>query len=327
MTVTPNAASRTAGAETDILGSFTRPTTEAHTRVAFVSGLHLSTRGYGTSRALHRTEERLKRVVASLNEDRLDAVVFNGDLVQNGTRAEYEAFDRIVADLDPSLFAVPGNHDLIDRGDGSTSQLTLAEFERRYAPTSFPYRVRIGGVDLIGLNSNTSTRAALTESYSGRVSSSTLDWLETATSEAESPIVSVHHTLETVREQYRNEREHLPLEDGGCPAFENDDELISVLGDGSDPLVVTGHLHVPTIVRSMDITEFTLPPLGPYPCGYTVLDVGSQGTVASFRSACPYARQAEALALGHESDRTLLAAARMSTLPLASDDPDSVPDG
>ena len=200
MTVTPNAASRTAGAETDILGSFTRPTTEAHTRVAFVSDLHLSTRGYGTSRALHRTEERLKRVVASLNEDRLDAVVFNGDLVQNGTRAEYEAFDRIVADLDPSLFAVPGNHDLIDRGDGSTSQLTLAEFERRYAPTSFPYRVRIGGVDLIGLNSNASTRAALTESYSGRVSSSTLDWLETATSEAESPIVSVHHTLETVRE-------------------------------------------------------------------------------------------------------------------------------
>jgi 3',5'-cyclic AMP phosphodiesterase CpdA len=321
MTVTPNPARRPLGAETAILGSFTRPATENHTRVAFVSDLHLSTRGYGTSRALHRTEERLEQVVASLNEDRLDAVVFNGDLVQNGRKAEYDAFDRIVADLDPPLFAVPGNHDLIDRGDGSTSQLTLPEFERRYAPTPFPYRVRIGGVDLIGLSSNASTRAALTDSYSGRVSPSTLEWLSGAMSEATCPIVSVHHTLETAREQYRNEQERLPLENGDCPAFENDAELISVLGEASDPLVVTGHLHVPTVVRSTSVTEFTLPPLGPYPCGYTVLDVGSQGTVASFQSACTYERQAEALALGHESDRTLLAAARMSNLPLATDEP------
>ena len=325
MTAKPNAASRSAGAESTVLGSFARPTAETHTRVAFVSDLHLSTRGYGTSRVLHRTEERLKQAVASLNEDHLDAVVFNGDLVQNGTKAEYDAFDRIVADLEPPLFAVPGNHDLIDRVDGATPQLTLPEFERRYAPTPFPYRVRIGGVDLIGLSSNASTRAALTDSFSGRVSSSTLEWLAGATSEATCPIVSVHHALATVRERYRNEQQHLPLENGDCPAFENGEELISVLEEESEPLVVTGHLHVPTVVRSAGITEFTLPPLGPYPCGYTVLDVGSQGTVASFRSACTYARQAEALALGRENDRTVLAATRMSNLPLATDEsgPDS----
>ena len=117
----------------------------------------------------------------------------------------------------------------------------------------------------------------------------------------------------------------MPLENGDCPAFENDDELVGVLGGASEPLVVTGHLHVPTVVRSAGVTEFTLPPLGPYPCGYTVLDVGSQGTVASFHSACTYARQAEALALGRENDRTVLAATRMSNLPLATDEsgPDS----
>lgn len=326
MMSTANATSRTASAESAVLGYFARPTADDRTRIAVVSDLHLSTSGFGTSRVLHRTEERLKRAVTSLNGDELDAVVFNGDLVQNGTKAEYDAFDRIVADLDPPLFAVPGNHDLIDRDEGSGTRLTLPEFERRYAPASFPYRVRVGGVDLIGLNSNASTRAALTDSYSGRVSHSTLDWLEDTLAEANSPVVSVHHALETVRRRYRDEQEQLPLENGGCPAFENDGELIRALGENGDQLVVTGHLHLPTVARSMGVTEFTLPPLGPYPCGYTVLDVGSRGTIASFRSASTPTRQAEALGLGHESDRVLLAAAHMSNLPLVDDGRTRLPD-
>ncbi len=325
MTVRTDAASRTADADRSVLGYFATPTAETRTRIAVVSDLHLSTSGVGTPRVFHRTGERLRRVVTSLNRNELDAVVFNGDLVQNGTRAEHDAFDRIVADLDPPLFAVPGNHDLID-GDGAGTPLTLPEFQRRYAPASFPYRVQIGGVDLIGLNSNASTRETLTDSYTGRLSRSTLEWLDETLDAADSPLVAVHHTLETVRRRYRNERKQLPVENGGCPAFETADELADVLATNGDALVVTGHLHVPTVVRSGGITEFTLPPLGPYPCGYTVLDVGRRGTVASFHSAATHARQAEALGLGRENDRVLLAAARMSNLPLVADRRSPLPD-
>ena len=101
--------------------------------------------------------------------------------------------------------------------------------------------------------------------------------------------------------------------------FETADELADILATNGDALVVTGHLHVPMVVRSGRVTEFTLLPFGPYPCGYTLLDVGRRGTVASFHSAATHARQAEALGLGRENNRVLFAATRMSSLPLVAD--------
>lgn len=299
-----------------VLGRFARPATDRRTRIAVLSDLHLSVDEHGTWRVSHRTEERLEAVVASLNDLDLDAVLFNGDLVQSGARAEFDAFDRVVETLEAPFFAVPGNHDLVERED---DQLTLPEFERRYTPGRLPYHRRVGGVDLVGLSSNASTEASLAPSYEGRLSAETLSWLEDTLAGADCPLVTVHHTLDPVREVYRTEQERFPVENGGSPGFSNAEELVDVLAGTGAPLVLTGHLHFPAVARAGPVREFTLPSLGPFPCGYTVFDVSERGTTATF---CPVADgegQIEALGYGLDQDRVLLAAARLANLPLVDD--------
>lgn len=302
-----------------VIARFSQLTADRPTRIAVLSDLHLSEDEFGTSRLLHRTRDRLNAVVESLNGQQLDGVLFNGDLVQNGTVAEFDAFDRIIENLEWPLYAVPGNHDLIERGETSDTQLTLSEFERRYTPSSLPYRERVGGVDLIGLSSNASERGELTTSYSGHVSKRSLDWLKNTLRDVDSPLVAVHHTLDLVRDRYRTEQKRLPIENGGCPEFENAGAVADVMADAGEQIIFSGHLHVPTVVQTDALSEFTLPPLGPYPCGYTILDIGAQGTTATFHAVTNHELQAEALGYGLENDRVLLAAARMSKLPLGDE--------
>lgn len=241
-----------------LLARFARPTADQPTRIAVLSDLHLSLREHGTWRVSHRTEDRLEAAVRALNEQSLDGVLFNGDLVQRGARAEFDAFDRIVEDLEAPLFAVPGNHDLIGRSSGS--QLTLPEFERRYAPGELPYR---------------------------------------------------------------ESRDLLPIGDGGSPGFANAAALVDVLAANDVPLVLTGHLHVPAVARAGPLREFTLPSLGPFPCGYTVFEIDGDGTRATFHPVVDFEGGVEAIGYGLDSDRVLLAAARMATLPLVDDARDS----
>lgn len=91
-----------------VLAGFERPVAETETRIAILSDLHLSVEESGTWRVSHRTAERLEAAVKSLSRLRdLDGVIFVGDLVQSGLRSEYEAFDRIVDELDAPFFALP----------------------------------------------------------------------------------------------------------------------------------------------------------------------------------------------------------------------------
>jgi len=302
-----------------VLARFARPTADRRTRLAVVADLHLSLDERGGWRVARRTGERLEAAVRALNDRPLDGVLFDGDLVQSGARREFDAFDRIADRLDAPLFAVPGNHDLVQRDRSDGSQLTLPEFERRYAPAELPYRRRVGGVDLVGLNSNASTRETLAGSFEGRLEAATLTWLDDVLEDADCPVVAVHHTLEPVRSLYRRGQHHLPIEDGGSPGFANADELLDVLARNDAPLVLTGHLHVPTVARSGPVREFTVPPLGPFPCGYTLLDVDERGTTATYHSIADFDRRAEALGLGLDQDRVLLAGAQLAGLPLVDE--------
>lgn len=299
-----------------ILGRFASPTASPSTRLAILSDLHLSLDTTGTWRVAHRTEERLQAAVDSVNAQDLDAVFFAGDLVQSGRLTEFDAFDRIIDGLDAPFYAIPGNHDLIAR-DGQ-EQATLSTFERRYTPGSLPYHERIGGVDLIALNSNPSTRESVTDSYEGGIRPADLEWLDNTLAAVESPLVSIHHTLQPVRSRYVDAREQLPVT-GGSPGFENDDELLDVLSRHGGGLVLTGHLHFPAVAQQGSIREFTLPSLGPFPCGYTVLDIDERGTTARFHSVGDFDDRIEAISYGHEQDRALIAAAQMAGLPLVDD--------
>jgi len=300
-----------------ILARFAEPTADRETRLAVLADLHLSVDETGSWRVSHRTADRLEAAVASLNaHDDLDAVLFAGDLVQAGRRREYEAFDRALAGLDHPFFAVPGNHDLIDRDWGES--LGLAEFERRYTPGELPYHERIGGIDLLALNSNRSTRDSIAESFEGRLEPETFAWLDDKLETVENPLVVVHHALGGTRSLLMDTLDRLPTS-GGSPDFENADELAATLAEGGASLVLTGHLHFPAVVTEAGLREFTLPSLGPYPSAYTVLEIDESGTTARMHSVADYDDRVESFVHGIEHVRVQLSAAQLAGLPLVEE--------
>lgn len=305
-----------------LLARFAAPVASTPTRLAVLSDLHLSPDGQGTWRVSHQTADRLRATVESLNQEQdLDGVFFLGDLVQSGTHEEYEAFDRIIEGLEVPFFAIPGNHDLI-----GNDSLPLSEFERRYTPGELPYRKRIGGIDLLALNSNRSTRESVADSFIGRLEPETLEWLSDQLATAEQPLVAVHHNLPGTRSILFDSDDSLPVA-ASSPGFENADELVEVLNDGGAPLVLTGHVHFPAVARMGAVREFTLPSLGPYPNVYTVLDIDERGTTATMHSVVNYEDRLESFVLGRDNCRVQLAAAQMTALPLLDElsDPSIVP--
>lgn len=299
-----------------LLGRFDRPTAESRTHIALLADLHLSTEATGTWRVSHRTEERLKRAIRSINGTDVDAVVFVGDLVQSGARGEYDALDRLLSDLEAPFLAVPGNHDLY--ASGSEPKLSLEEFEKRYTPGSLPFHERIGGVDLLGVNSNASTHGSLSDSYAGRLSEATLEWLADRLEALEDPLVAVHHDLPGSRSFLFEAAQQFPVE-AASPGFENVGALVDVLRTATgDPLICTGHVHFPSVVPTCGVREFTLPALGPYPASYTVLEIGPSGMTAWLQPVTDHTGRLEALSSGLGNARVLLAAAQLAGLPLTA---------
>lgn len=298
------------------LARFRTPTAAAPTRLAVLADLHLNVTDHGSWRVSHRTVPRLERTVDRLNREDLDAVVFIGDLVDSGTRAEYEAFDRVIEGLDHPFYAIPGNHDLIDWHD--EGKPGLADFETRYTPEPLPYHVRIGGIDLIALNSNRSTHAHTADSYTGRIGPESLEWLDERLERVDHPLVVVHHNLPGIRELYAETADALDTS-VGSPGFETAAATLETLQRGNAPLVLTGHLHFPAVVIREGVREFTLPPLGPYPSGYTTFDIDEDGTIARFHGIADYDGRVEAFDLGGEKDRVRIAAAQLSGLPLVDE--------
>ena len=302
--------------QTPMMARFLRPQSKTPTRLAVLADLHLNLTDYGTWRVSHRTRSRFAATIEQLNRQTLDAVVFIGDLVDTGTRAQFDAFDRLLTALEHPFFAIPGNHDLIDRnGEGKPD---LAWFEAQYAPDRFPFHERVGGVDLLGLNSNRSTHDVTADSYTGRLEASSLSWLDTKLAAVDTPLVLVHHNLTGIRELYADTVASVGGS-VGSPGFETAAALLETLIAGGAPLVLTGHLHFPAVVTIDGVSEFTLPPLGPYPCGYTILEIDETGTTARFYPVADYDDRVEALSLGYEKDRVRIAAAQLAGLPLVDE--------
>lgn len=302
-----------------VLARLERPVTKTKTRIAVLADLHLSVKKTGSWRVSHRTEERLRTTVDSLNKRRdLDGVLFVGDLVQSGTTAEYEAFDRAIEELDHPFFAIPGNHDLI--ANESYDSLSLGEFEARYTPGELPYHKRIAGIDFLALSSNRSTRESVADSYVGRLEPETLIWLKEKLAVLDDPLVAVHHNLSGTRSMLMDSGEHLPVS-VGSPDFENADDLAMVLESADAPLVLTGHLHFPAFVETLGIQEFTVPSLGPYPNAYSVLEIDENGTTVTMQPVADYHERLESFVHGIDMCRVQIAAAQLAGLPLVDELP------
>jgi 3',5'-cyclic AMP phosphodiesterase CpdA len=91
--------------------------------IAQLSDTHIlaksSDQAVGASRA-----ETLRRCVADINGQGVDAVIHTGDTVHHGTAEEYAYVREILADLEAPLFLIPGNRDRRDALSDAFSHLS-----------------------------------------------------------------------------------------------------------------------------------------------------------------------------------------------------------
>lgn len=79
-------------------------------RIAQISDAHLRPEGV-LLQGVADTADALRRAVAAINALGVDAVVFTGDLADEGLEAEYRLGRTVLAGLDAPLLALAGNHD------------------------------------------------------------------------------------------------------------------------------------------------------------------------------------------------------------------------
>jgi 3',5'-cyclic AMP phosphodiesterase CpdA len=269
----------------NVMARLTEPTTDDRTRLAVVADPHVATRAEGTSKLFEHTREHFAAAVADAGTRDVDAVVSVGDLTKDGEPWNYEAVDEVLTALDVPFLAVPGNHDVPKAGDEHDT-MSVRSFAKRYADVEtgpdedgdgYPVRTRVGGVDLIGLNSaGTATR--LNDSHEGEVPAEDRDFLESALADADAPVVLTHHNLPAMYDRLRAHRDAVEPEMFIPPTTREGDAFVDSLTTGGAPLVLTGHLHMPATVATDGVREVMVPTTCSFPQAYCLVDVGPEGT-------------------------------------------------
>ncbi len=275
----PTPVDRDGRASGTLMASLARPRTETETRLAVIADPHLSTRGSGTSKLFEHTETHVRQALTDAAARNPDAVVCVGDITKDGEPWNYERFDELLAeiDLDVPFYSVPGNHDVPKDGDEHDT-LSVSAFADRYAPDGqFPFHVRVGGVDLLGINS-AGDGEFLTDTHEGEVSAETVSWLAERLPETETPVVVSHFNLPETDRQLRAHRDAAEPDMFTPPAIRNAEPFLDVLADNDVPLLLTGHLHMPSTAQQRGVREVMAPTTCSFPQGYLLVDVGPDGT-------------------------------------------------
>src|SRR6056297_3290719 len=251
------------------LARFAAPRAQNRTTLAVFSDPHLSTAKEGTWKVFHRTEARLRAAVADANDRGVEGVLLAGDLTEDGRPEDFAAVADVLGDLDAPFVAVPGNHDVPKSFDAHDTP-PVSEFEERFAPASFPFRTRLGGVDVLGLNSASTPDGELDSTHDGAISEDQLAWLEATLPETDAALVVSHHNPPGL-ESHLDETHYAPHPPvGDAPAF------VDALAD-HDALHLSGHVHLPAAI-SGDIRGLICPALSSFPQAYLLAEVGPEGT-------------------------------------------------
>jgi len=254
-----------------VLARFAEPTAPS-TTFAVVADPHVTPLAEGTWKLYHRTEQRLRTAVADCERLALDALVVAGDLTKDGDPAEFDRFDDIVGDLDAPVVAVPGNHDVPKVWDDHATP-PVSEFVARYTPGRLPFVTRVGGVDLVGLNTATVPGGDLSSTHAGRVSRDQLAWLETVLPDLETPVVCLHHGTTRPRSVVpKSDPDH---------HLRNASAVADRLSPPGAELVVSGHLHWPAVGRPAGVPEVVAPPVCSFPQAGLLVHIEPRGTTVS----------------------------------------------
>jgi hypothetical protein len=280
-----------------VLARLARPAGPA-TTLLVVADSHLTSRATGTWKLFHRTEERLRAAIEGANRLGVDAVLGLGDLTRAGAPHEFDRLDALLADLDAPFLAVPGNHDVQKPGpDGDSGSETppVEAFAERYAPGALPFAERIGGIDVLGLDSATAPDGEPSTTHGGAsdpraVPADGLAWLDAALDGAGTPVVALHHPIADASIR----------DGGGLPTggyrVRNADAVTELLAGHGVPLVLSGHVHWPSVAllggargpsgdreRSVNARghEITAPATCSFPQAALLVQVEPRGTTVS----------------------------------------------
>jgi 3',5'-cyclic AMP phosphodiesterase CpdA len=314
-----------------VLARLSSPSVEEPTRIAVVADPHVSPRAEGTPMVYHRSGERLRTALADAESRGVDAIVSAGDLTKDGAPWEYEFLDGILDGLETPFFSVPGNHDVpkapveeYQYGDDHETP-PVERFEERYAPDGrFPFVERVGGVDVVGLNTASMADGSLMRTHDGRVGEADVEWLDDRLGELDAPVVLMHHNTPAMFDQFEDLRRWAHPEMGDPPVMRDPEPLVETLTDHGVPLVITGHLHNVGVAETGPVREVTTPATGSFPQAYLLFEFDETGTTVRYVPVADLEGMTEA----HHARRTggsksvgytSFAAIRLARMPLLDD--------
>lgn len=251
-----------------VLARLPRPRASPRCRLAVVADPHLAVGDAGTWKVLHRTRERLSTAVGDANARDVDALVVAGDLTRDGTAAEFDAVERVLADLGVPWAAIPGNHD-VPKEFNSHEGIEVESFTERFAP-GLPFAMEVGPLTVLGVDTATAPDGRLRETWGGALGGEGRDRLEVALARAERPVVVAHHNLAPLPENPGGKWARFPMRDAGA--------VRDLLCEHDVPLAVTAHHHVPAARRHGPTAEVLAPAVCSFPQASLVLEVGPGGT-------------------------------------------------
>jgi 3',5'-cyclic AMP phosphodiesterase CpdA len=247
---------------------------------------HLTPDGSGTWKVLHRTRARLETAVRVADALSPDAVLLLGDLTRHGHPDEYALAETVLSDLDAPLVALPGNHDVPKWWDDYDAPDATA-FARRFGADGYPHHRRVGGLDLVALDS-ASGDGDLYRSHEGRVTDAQRDWLRRHLPALSNPVVALHHPV-------LHPTDHV----GEFPAADfyhlrDAAALRDLLAAHDVPLALSAHLHWPATARVDGLRELVAPAVCSFPQSMLLLDVDRHGTTVRLVPLADRAATAEA---------------------------------
>ncbi|MFC4986705.1 metallophosphoesterase family protein [Saliphagus infecundisoli] len=260
------------------MGRLAQPTAEELTTIAVIGDPHIPRESEDTLK-LYQADIFLERVVEDVNARDVDTALFVGDITMDGFNEEYKRFDRIVEPLDVPWAAIPGNHDVWKTYDEHDSP-SIEVFEDRYTSDGLPFVIDHGDVQLIALDS--SSHDDVNDTHAGTVDDDQLEWLDEQLAAAMNPVVALHHVLPAMIEQFEAYSRDVDPDLSPPPVLENTQPLIDVLQKHEVSLVLTGHLHIPSIAQTDRVREVNAPATSTFPPAYLVLEIGPDGTIVRY---------------------------------------------
>jgi len=188
------------------------------------------------------TARHLAETVAEINRMRPlpDAVMFTGDLVENGDMPGYRHFVELIEPLKMPAWVIPGNHDdprVMQETFAGTGFFPVTDATFQYAVDDLPFRIlalnsRSEGTELPGFNEHK------------------LAWLETQLARSDKPVLlAIHHPPMTTGIEL--------IDMGGADWYQGMKSVIS--RHRQVKLVICGHCHTDLCGRIGQVPVYMAP--------------------------------------------------------------------